>query len=279
MQYREPSRAVVGLGVGRVWLHGVWVLSIAPPPSQQKHPDFPKKPLTPYFRFFMEKRAKYAKLHPEMSNLDLTKILSKKYKELPEKKKVRVGVGGVGGGRLLVPLQLSQHNRHGSAPAWLRCHPALLQPRRTCWPCAASQGCGVGVEVEVTSVRPPLPDSAGRWRCRGVGRAGIAAALWQCRPAVLALGRAPRVGLSPAAKGPGCKVLRAARPRPAPRQGCPRDGAGGGDAFLPPGLGRRVWEQRRGCSPIGAVGPAQLAGSALPVPRADVPLCLLVVPR
>ncbi|KAL6476803.1 hypothetical protein MHYP_G00153020 [Metynnis hypsauchen] len=53
----------------------------------KKHPDFPKKPLTPYFRFFMEKRAKYAKLHPEMSNLDLTKILSKKYRELPERKK------------------------------------------------------------------------------------------------------------------------------------------------------------------------------------------------
>uniref|UniRef100_A0A673HA88 Nucleolar transcription factor 1-like n=1 Tax=Sinocyclocheilus rhinocerous TaxID=307959 RepID=A0A673HA88_9TELE len=53
----------------------------------KKHPDFPKKPLTPYFRFFMEKRAKYAKLHPEMSNLDLTKILSKKYKELPDRKK------------------------------------------------------------------------------------------------------------------------------------------------------------------------------------------------
>lgn len=49
----------------------------------------------------MEKRAKYAKLHPEMSNLDLTKILSKKYKELPEKKKV--GGGGLrwlGGKRL-----------------------------------------------------------------------------------------------------------------------------------------------------------------------------------
>lgn len=64
--------------------------------SPQKHPDFPKKPLTPYFRFFMEKRAKYAKLHPEMSNLDLTKILSKKYKELPEKKKVFCGGRGVG---------------------------------------------------------------------------------------------------------------------------------------------------------------------------------------
>ncbi|XP_033911609.2 nucleolar transcription factor 1-A-like isoform X3 [Acipenser ruthenus] len=55
----------------------------------KKHPDFPKKPLTPYFRFFMEKRAKYAKLHPEMSNLDLTKILSMKYKELPDKKKMK----------------------------------------------------------------------------------------------------------------------------------------------------------------------------------------------
>ncbi|XP_041121520.1 nucleolar transcription factor 1 [Polyodon spathula] len=55
----------------------------------KKHPDFPKKPLTPYFRFFMEKRAKYAKLHPEMSNLDLTKILSVKYKELPDKKKMK----------------------------------------------------------------------------------------------------------------------------------------------------------------------------------------------
>uniref|UniRef100_A0A8C7P5U5 Upstream binding transcription factor n=1 Tax=Oncorhynchus mykiss TaxID=8022 RepID=A0A8C7P5U5_ONCMY len=53
----------------------------------KKHPDFPKKPLTPYFRFFIEKRAKYAKLHPEMSNLDLTKILSMKYRGLPDKKK------------------------------------------------------------------------------------------------------------------------------------------------------------------------------------------------
>lgn len=47
----------------------------------------------------MEKRAKYAKLHPEMSNLDLTKILSKKYKELPEKKKVGGGGPRCGEGR------------------------------------------------------------------------------------------------------------------------------------------------------------------------------------
>uniref|UniRef100_A0A8C1V6Z8 Upstream binding transcription factor, like n=1 Tax=Cyprinus carpio TaxID=7962 RepID=A0A8C1V6Z8_CYPCA len=59
------------------------------PLQGEKIKDFPKKALTPYFRFFMEKRAKYAKIHPEMSNLDLTKILSKKYKELPEKKKLK----------------------------------------------------------------------------------------------------------------------------------------------------------------------------------------------
>lgn len=78
------------LGQGRL---KEWAASNPTFPLFQKHPDFPKKPLTPYFRFFMEKRAKYAKLHPEMSNLDLTKILSKKYKELPEKKKV--GGGGL----------------------------------------------------------------------------------------------------------------------------------------------------------------------------------------
>nr|AFY11222.1 upstream binding transcription factor 1 [Cyprinus carpio] len=52
-------------------------------------PRLPKETPYTYFRFFMEKRAKYAKIHPEMSNLDLTKILSKKYKELPEKKKLK----------------------------------------------------------------------------------------------------------------------------------------------------------------------------------------------
>ncbi|XP_078465022.1 nucleolar transcription factor 1-like isoform X1 [Lampetra fluviatilis] len=55
----------------------------------KSHPDFPKKPLTPYFRFFMAKRAKYAKMHPDLTNLDLTKILSTKYKEMTEKKKLK----------------------------------------------------------------------------------------------------------------------------------------------------------------------------------------------
>ncbi|XP_044151448.1 nucleolar transcription factor 1-B-like [Bufo gargarizans] len=55
----------------------------------KKHPKFPKIPLTSYMRYFVENRAKYAKLHPEMGNVDLTKMLSKKYKELPEKRKMK----------------------------------------------------------------------------------------------------------------------------------------------------------------------------------------------
>ncbi|XP_018416692.1 PREDICTED: nucleolar transcription factor 1-B-like [Nanorana parkeri] len=55
----------------------------------KKHPEFPKKPLTPYYRFLMEKKAKYAKLYPEISHADFTRILSKKYKELPEHKKMK----------------------------------------------------------------------------------------------------------------------------------------------------------------------------------------------
>ncbi|KAK2916121.1 hypothetical protein Q8A67_000495 [Cirrhinus molitorella] len=48
----------------------------------KKYPDYPKQPLTPYFRFFMEKRGHYLKKHPKMSNLDISKMLSKKYKDL-----------------------------------------------------------------------------------------------------------------------------------------------------------------------------------------------------
>jgi len=54
----------------------------------KKHPDYPKRPLTPYFRFFMEKRDTFAAQHKEMTNLEVTAELSKKYRNLPTKKKV-----------------------------------------------------------------------------------------------------------------------------------------------------------------------------------------------
>ncbi|XP_076023836.1 upstream binding transcription factor, like isoform X2 [Genypterus blacodes] len=84
------------------------------------HPDFPKKPLTPYFRFFMEKRAKYAKIHPEMSNLDLTKILSKKYKELPEKKKQKY----------ITEFQQEKEEFEKNMARFKEDHPELMEERK-----------------------------------------------------------------------------------------------------------------------------------------------------
>uniref|UniRef100_A0A667XMX2 Upstream binding transcription factor, like n=1 Tax=Myripristis murdjan TaxID=586833 RepID=A0A667XMX2_9TELE len=84
------------------------------------HPDFPKKPLTPYFRFFMEKRAKYAKIHPEMSNLDLTKILSKKYKELPEKKKQKY----------ITEFQREKESFEKNMARFKEEHPELMEERK-----------------------------------------------------------------------------------------------------------------------------------------------------
>ncbi|XP_075878284.1 upstream binding transcription factor, like isoform X1 [Nelusetta ayraudi] len=84
------------------------------------HPDFPKKPLTPYFRFFMEKRAKYAKIHPEMSNLDLTKILSKKYKELPEKKKQKY----------ITEFQREKEEFEKNMTRFKEDHPELIEERK-----------------------------------------------------------------------------------------------------------------------------------------------------
>ncbi|KAM6920473.1 upstream binding transcription factor, like isoform 2-T2 [Lycodopsis pacificus] len=83
------------------------------------HPDFPKKPLTPYFRFFMEKRAKYAKIHPEMSNLDLTKILSKKYKELPDKKK-----------KYITEFQREKEEFEKNMARFKEEHPELIEDRK-----------------------------------------------------------------------------------------------------------------------------------------------------
>ncbi|XP_064480273.1 nucleolar transcription factor 1-A-like [Ornithodoros turicata] len=54
---------------------------------RQNNPALPKKPLTPYFRFFVEKRAKYARENPDLSMSQLSKLLSSKYQQLSDKKK------------------------------------------------------------------------------------------------------------------------------------------------------------------------------------------------
>ena len=54
----------------------------------KKHPDYPKRPLTPYFRFFLGRRDEYAAKHPGLTNLQVTADISKVYKELPKAEKV-----------------------------------------------------------------------------------------------------------------------------------------------------------------------------------------------
>lgn len=55
----------------------------------KKHPDHPKRPLTPYFRFFLSEREKFAASHKEMSNLEITNVLSKKYRAISNEEKDR----------------------------------------------------------------------------------------------------------------------------------------------------------------------------------------------
>ncbi|GAB6018888.1 hypothetical protein CHUAL_000546 [Chamberlinius hualienensis] len=70
----------------KVWSKRPWT-TFNNAKSKNKHPDLPKKPLTPYFRYFLEKRAKYSGEHPSMSMTELAKYLAKKFAELADKKK------------------------------------------------------------------------------------------------------------------------------------------------------------------------------------------------
>ncbi|XP_054581090.1 upstream-binding factor 1-like protein 1 [Eptesicus fuscus] len=53
----------------------------------KKHPDMPKQPLTPYLRFFKKNRLEYSQMYPKLNNQELTKVMSEKYKELPEERR------------------------------------------------------------------------------------------------------------------------------------------------------------------------------------------------
>nr|XP_045002027.1 upstream-binding factor 1-like protein 1 [Jaculus jaculus] len=55
----------------------------------KKHPDFPKRPLTAYLRFFKEQRAQCLRMHPELNNKQLARVLSEKYRQLPEQARQR----------------------------------------------------------------------------------------------------------------------------------------------------------------------------------------------
>src|SRR5687768_13252231 len=65
------------VGDAKMWLKAPWQTYNST--KKIKHPDLPKKPLTPFFRYFMEKREKTGKSNPGSSVTDLAKMLSSKF--------------------------------------------------------------------------------------------------------------------------------------------------------------------------------------------------------
>ncbi|XP_015792052.1 nucleolar transcription factor 1-A [Tetranychus urticae] len=58
--------------------------------KKTRHPDLPKKPLTPFLRYFTEKRERFAKKNPNSTSVvDMAKALAAQYRDLSEKKKAK----------------------------------------------------------------------------------------------------------------------------------------------------------------------------------------------
>ena len=57
--------------------------------TDKQDPDLPKRPVTAYLRFYREQRPKYCQMYPNYRNAQLTKLLAKKYHQLPAEIKQR----------------------------------------------------------------------------------------------------------------------------------------------------------------------------------------------
>lgn len=91
-RYRTLTDLVID---ARDWLKQPWPAgnSAVAGSRRPKHPDLPKKPMTPYFRFYHEKREKYARENPDLSMTELAKLVSRKFQELSDKKKQKYKEG------------------------------------------------------------------------------------------------------------------------------------------------------------------------------------------
>lgn len=65
------------------WLQKPWTSFSK---QKKRHPDYPKRPLTPYFRFYRKKWAHYREEYPGESVASLARLISDEYKQLSEKK-------------------------------------------------------------------------------------------------------------------------------------------------------------------------------------------------
>ncbi|XP_008147436.2 upstream-binding factor 1-like protein 1 [Eptesicus fuscus] len=87
----------------------------------KKHPDMPKQPLTPYLRFSKENRLEYSQMHPKLKNQELTKVMSEKYKELPEERRLKY----------IEDFQKDKQEYGGKLAQFRKDHPHLVQNSKT----------------------------------------------------------------------------------------------------------------------------------------------------
>ncbi|KAL1123313.1 hypothetical protein AAG570_002399 [Ranatra chinensis] len=55
--------------------------------KKNRHPEMPKRPLTSYMLFYLDKKEKFAKKHPGLEMTSLSKLIAERYKHLSQAKK------------------------------------------------------------------------------------------------------------------------------------------------------------------------------------------------
>lgn len=68
------------------WLEKPWT-AFYQSVRKNRHPNMPKRPLTSYMLFYMDKKKKFSKKYPNLEVSKLSKIMAEKFKNLPEHKK------------------------------------------------------------------------------------------------------------------------------------------------------------------------------------------------
>lgn len=70
----------------RLWVRKPWT-NFYGASKHNQHPDMPRRPLTQYMVYYLEKKDKVAAQHPDLDMTNLSKVIARMYKGLPEHKK------------------------------------------------------------------------------------------------------------------------------------------------------------------------------------------------
>ncbi|XP_021484026.1 upstream-binding factor 1-like protein 1 [Meriones unguiculatus] len=112
----------------------------------KQHPDFPKRPLTAYLRFYKEQHAKYCQMYPEYSNQQLTKVLAEKYHQLPMEVKQRY----------IQDFQKEKQDFQKKITQFRETHPGVRHPKKSVEPRSHQIKVPKKPQGDMKSVKSPL---------------------------------------------------------------------------------------------------------------------------